>query len=234
MRSFVDRAEAGALLGHALSDRRREHPVVLGLPRGGVPVAFEVAQALDAPLDVIVVRKLGLPDHPEVAMGAIGEGGARVLNRSVLDTAGVTEEELAAVEGRERRLLDARVARLRRGHPRVAVEGREVIVVDDGVATGSTAQVACRVVRRSGASKVVVAVPVAPASAVEDLLGSGSEAPGTRRASGNGPAGPRGAADEVVCLLTPARFVAVGVHYRDFTPTTDDQVVELLERARAT
>src|SRR5690349_12439018 len=113
MGSFRDRAEAGALLGRALLDRRDEHPVVLGLPRGGVPVAFEVARLLDAPLDVVVVRKLGLPDRPEVAMGAIGEGGARVLNPVALETAGVTDEELARVERRERRRLDERVARLR-------------------------------------------------------------------------------------------------------------------------
>lgn len=224
MGSFRDRAEAGALLGEALSGWREEDPVVLGLPRGGVPVAFEVAQLLDAPLDVVVVRKLGLPDRPEVAMGAIGEGGARVLNHVALEAAGVTDEELARVERRERRRLDERVARLRRGRPRVPVAGRVAIVVDDGLATGSTAEVACQVVRRWGASKVVVAVPVAPAGAVEDLLGGRYLGPG-------GDGVEPGGADEVVCLKTPARFVAVGLHYRDFTPTTDAQVVALLDRS---
>src|ERR1019366_2974024 len=159
---FADRVDAGRQLAARLEYLHGQDMVVLGLPRGGVPVAFEVAEALDAPLDVIVVRKLGVPFQPELAMGAIGEGGVRVLNAEVLGLTRVTEEQLRAVETRERSLLEARVARLRRGRERVSLTDRIAVIVDDGIATGSTAQVACEVARRLGAAKVVVAVPVAP------------------------------------------------------------------------
>jgi len=158
---------------------------------GGVPVAFEVAEALDAPLDVIVVRKLGVPFQPELAMGAIGEGGVRVLDAEVLARAQVTEEELRTAERRERGLLEARVARLRRGRVRVNLDGRIAVIVDDGIATGSTARVACGVARHLGAAKVVLGVPVAPAETVRDLA----------------------EADEVVFVSVPRRFMAVGYHY---------------------
>jgi putative phosphoribosyl transferase len=206
---FADRADAGWRLAERLERFRGTHPVVLGLPRGGVPVAYQVASALDAPLDVIVVRKLGVPFQPEVAMGAIGEDGVRVLDRRVLDQARVSESELADVERRERHELAARLERYRRGRDRVDLTGRTAIVVDDGVATGSTARVACRIARLLGASSVVLAVPVGPVETLQDFA----------------------EADEVVAALRPERFVAVGQYYVDFSPTSDDEVIVLLDRA---
>jgi len=206
---FADRVDAGRQLAARLGHLRGQDVVVLGLPRGGVPVAFEVAEALDAPLDVIVVRKLGVPFQPELAMGAIGEGAVEVLNASVLPVAQVTQEQLDAAERRERALLEARVALLRRGRERVDLSGRIAVVVDDGMATGSTARAACEVARRLGASRVVLAVPVASAETAHDLA----------------------EADEVVCVSTPRWFMAVGSHYRDFSPTSDDEVIVLLDAA---
>ncbi len=209
MTVFADRRDAGQRLAARLEPLRGEDVVVLGLPRGGVPVAFEVAQALDAPLDVIVVRKLGLPFQPELAMGAIGEGGARVLDAQVLRHAQVRDEELLAVETREREQLEARVRRLRRGRERIDLDGRVAVVVDDGMATGSTARVACRVARLLGAAKIVLAVPVAARDTAESFA----------------------EADQVVCVSMPDRFLAVGYHYRDFSPTSDEEVMVLLDAA---
>ena len=209
MAVFADRVAAGRRLAERLEHLRDQDVVVLGLPRGGVPVAFEVAEALDAPLDVIVVRKLGVPSQPELAMGAIGEGGVRVLDAGVLAHAQVAEEELRTVERRERAMLEARVTRLRRGRERIDLNDRIAVIVDDGIATGSTARVACEVARRLGAAEVVLGVPVAPAETVHDLMG----------------------ADEVVRVSVPRRFVAVGNHYRDFSPTSDDEVIVLLDVA---
>ena len=209
MSIFEDRVEAGRRLGQRLGYLRGQDIVILGLPRGGVPVAFEVATALDAPLDVIVVRKLGVPFQPELAMGAIGEGGARVLDKHIISHVRVTEAELAAVEERERALLESRVARFRKGRTRTDLAGRTAVIVDDGIATGSTARVACRVARQLGAAKVILAVPVAPADTLADLTEP----------------------DEIVCLATPRQFTAVGYHYRDFSPTGDDEVVLLLDAA---
>ena len=206
---FQDRADAGRQLGQRLAHLRGQEAVILGVPRGGVPVAFEVAVALDAPLDVIVVRKLGVPSQPELAMGAIGEDGAYALERSVLSAARVKREELQSVEGRERAILKDRVARFRTGRDRVDLRGRIAVVVDDGIATGSTARVACRIARNLGAARVILAVPVAAA----DILARLTEP------------------DEVVCLATPPRLTAVGYHYRDFSPTGDDEVVWLLDAA---
>ena len=187
-----------------------EDVVVLGLPRGGVPVAFEVARELDAPLDVIVVRKLGVPYQPELGMGAIGEDGVRVLNHEVLAMARVSEDEVAAVERSERAELERRATRYRGSTPRSSLVGRTAVVVDDGIATGSTARAACQVARAHGASRVILAVPVAPRSS----LGLLDEV-----------------ADELLCLATPEPFYAVGQFYRDFSQTSDEEVVELLERA---
>ena len=209
---FADRADAGRRLGTALREQTPGDTVVVGLPRGGVPVAFEVAAALGAPLDVIVVRKLGVPFQPELGMGAIGEGGVRIVNEGVVREALVSEEELAEVEHRERAELERRARRFRGDRPAASLAGRTVVVVDDGIATGSTARAACQVARAQGATRVVLAVPVGP--------------PGVREAFG-------GTADEVVCLDTPSDFFAIGQFYADFAQTTDGQVVDLLDRAAA-
>ena len=210
MAVFEDRIDAGRQLGRRLSSLRGQDVVVLGLPRGGVPVAHEVARILDAPLDVVVVRKLGVPSQPELAMGAIGEEGARVLDERTVQYFGVTDTQLERIEERERAVLAARSARFREGRERIDLTGRTALVVDDGVATGSTARVACRIARRLGALRVVLAVPVAP----QEAIGRITEA------------------DEVVCLATPPSFTAVGHHYRDFAATQDDEVVALLDAAR--
>ena len=209
MATFVDRADAGWRLAEVLEVYRGQDVVVLGLPRGGVPVAYQVARALEAPLDVIVVRKLGVPFQPEVAMGAIGEDGVRVLDRAMVTRAGVSESEVAEVERREQEVLGARLRRYRRGRDRVDLHGRTAIVVDDGVATGSTARAACRIARLLGASRGVLAVPVGPPATLRDLP----------------------EADAVVAVEEPADFRAVGFHYDDFSPTSDDEVVVLLDRA---
>lgn len=206
---FASREEAGRRLAHRLEHFRGTRAVVLGLPRGGVVVAHQVAVALGLPLDVIVVRKLGVPYQPEYAMGAIGEGGTRVLDRDVVDRARVGDAQLAAVEMREREALAARVERFRRGQERVDLRGRTALVVDDGIATGSTARAACMVARGLGADRVVLAVPVGPSDTVHDFP----------------------EADEVVCLREPEPFFAVGYHYRDFGQTSDDEVVALLDDA---
>jgi putative phosphoribosyl transferase len=209
MDPFADRVDAGSRLAALLLDLRGHDVVVLGLPRGGVPVAAQVAAALDVPLDVIVVRKLGLPWQPELAMGAIGEDGVRVLDTRVIAHSGVSEATLLDVEDRERRELDARVAQLRAGRPRLDLAGRTALVVDDGMATGSTARAACQVARQLGATTVVMAVPVAARDTVSGLR----------------------EADRVVCVLAPRDFRAVGRHYRDFTQTTDEDVMRLLAAA---
>lgn len=207
---FTDRTDAGQRLAHRLGHLRGADVVVLGLPRGGVPVAFEVARALGAPLDVIMVRKLGLPHQPELAMGAIGEGGVRVSNDDVVLRAAVTAPEIAFVEERERHELDQQARRFRAGGKGVDLTGRTAIVIDDGVATGSTAAVACEVARRRGAAGVVLAVPVGAPESIEAL---------------------RDVCDEIVCLLTPPFFMAVGTWYDDFGVVSDAQVSALLRLA---
>ena len=208
---FVDRADAGRRLAHALLRYRGQDVVVLGLPRGGVPVAFEVAAALGAPLDVLVVRKLGVPFQPELGMGAIGEDGIRVISERVVAAAGVSEADIARVEVTERAELERRARRFRGDRPRVALTGRTAIVVDDGIATGSTARAACHVARAHGAARVVLAAPVAPSGAEEEFQQD---------------------ADEVVFLETPEVFWAIGQFYADFAQTPDADVVALLDRAR--
>jgi putative phosphoribosyl transferase len=214
MDHFNDRRDAGRRLAQAFAGREFVRPVVLGLPRGGVPVAAELARAIDAPLDVLVVRKLGLPRQPEVAMGAIGEHGARVLNDDVLRLGSVAPKELAEVERRERAELDARVARFRGGAPPVDLTGRTAIIVDDGVATGATARVACLVARELGAASVIVAAPVGAPDSLDELEAMPE-------------------VDEVVCLSAPRGFMAVGMHYLDFSQTTDAEVQAILEAAHS-
>jgi len=208
---FPNRRAGGAALAALLSARREldPDPVVVALPRGGVPVGVEVADALGAPIDVIIVRKLGTPGQPELAMGAIGEGGARILNHEVLDALRITDGELEAVAAREQRELDRRAQRLRAGRARVPLTGNTAILVDDGLATGSTARAAILVARAQGARRVVVATPVAPRSTVVEL---------------------GEVADAVVWVATPEPFRAIGQWYVDFRPTSDDEVVALLDR----
>ncbi len=210
--SFRDRREAGRRLAERLSGLRAASPLVLGLPRGGVPVAFEVAQALDAPLDILVVRKLGVPFQPELGMGAVGEDGVRVLNPDLLRQARVTEAQLREVEARERAEVEERATRLRQGQPSIPLSGRTVVIVDDGLATGGTARAAVRVARARGAKRVVLAVPVAPPETVAVL---------------------RADADDVVAVETPEPFFAIGGWYADFSPTSDTEVIELLTAAHA-
>jgi putative phosphoribosyl transferase len=207
---FADRVDAGRQLAARLEHLRGEPLVVLGLPRGGVPVAYEVAKALDAPLDVIVVRKLGVPFQPELGMGAIGEGGARVINDEVVALAGVSAREFAVVETRERAELERRVRRFRGDRPPEALAGRTVVIVDDGIATGSTARAACQVARAQGAGRIVLAVPVAPTDWTSRL---GADA------------------DELIALDTPELFWGIGQFYADFSQTSDEEVVQCLTNA---
>ncbi|MGW7366476.1 phosphoribosyltransferase family protein [Streptomyces sp. NPDC054841] len=207
---FTDRVDAGQRLAEALRHLRGTDPVVLGLPRGGVPVAFQVARVLGAPLDVIVVRKLGVPYHRELGFGAIGEGGVRVISDDIVRRGHVSAKDVEAVEQAEATELVRQAERFRADRPRIDIKGRTVIVVDDGIATGATAAAACEVVRAQGAAHVVLAAPVAPPDAVSWL---------------------RTEADEVVCLSTPRAFSAVGEWYRDFSQTADEEVVSLLAQA---
>ena len=211
--TFQDRSEAGQLLGERLGYLTSERPVVLGLPRGGVPVAFEVARALACPLDVLVVRKLGVPFHPELAFGAIGEDDAQVLNTQLVQQLGLSKDTIAEVARHERAELIRRVELYRGDRPALALIGRTVVIVDDGLATGATARVAVEVARARGAKIIIVAVPVSPREAVAEL---------------------RTLADEVISLLVPTQFQAVGEWYEDFNQTTDEEVTSLLGRSSNT
>lgn len=209
---YADRAEAGRALANALT-RHRAAPdtIVLGLPRGGVPVAYEVARALDLPLDVLVVRKLGLPQQPELAMGAIASGGALVVNDEVTRYLGGRAEAFEAVRVREQAELERREREYRGSRPPLEMTGRTAILVDDGLATGATMEAAVRALQSLGAGRVVVAVPVASVEARERI---------------------EAVADEVVCLASPMFFSAVGQWYADFGQTEDEEVRDLLARAR--
>jgi len=206
---FRDRIDAGRQLAARLQHLAGPDVVVLGLPRGGVPVAAEVADALCAPLDIIVVRKLGAPFQPEFALGALGEDGVRVLNPETLGLAGATPGELSATEQRERQEIARRAARYRGGRERQALAGRVAVIVDDGIATGSTARAACQVARALGAARVVLAVPVAPAG-WEARIGAD--------------------ADEKISVATPSSFLAIGQFYEDFAQTGDAEVAACLDR----
>jgi putative phosphoribosyl transferase len=209
---FRDRAHAGAELARRLTAYRgRDEVLVLGLPRGGIPVAYEVARELGAPLDVFLVRKLGVPGHEELAMGAIASGGVRVLNPGVVRSLGIPSNVIDRVAAEEQRELERREATYRSGQPPPEVRGRIVILVDDGLATGSTIRAAVAALRPGGARKIVVAVPVAAAETCAEF---------------------RHEVDEIVCAETPEPFFAVGRFYDDFSQTTDEEVRDLLERAR--
>jgi len=196
---FADRADAGRSLARELAFLRGSDVVVLGLPRGGVPVAFEVARVLDAPLDVIMV-----------AMGAIGEGGIRIINHEVVHGSLIGPDEIAAVEQRERQELERQARRFRAGRPRVDITGRTAVLVDDGVATGSTARAACEVARAQGAARVMFAAPVGAPRSAQVLVD-------------------RPSCDEVILLRAPGSFRSVGQWYADFTPVPDAEVTALLQ-----
>jgi putative phosphoribosyl transferase len=211
IRGFKNRTEAGRLLAQQLTAyANRSDVLVLGLPRGGVPVAFEVAEALNAPLDVCIVRKLGVPGHQELAMGAIAPGGIRVLNQDVVNWFGIKHkkiEEVAAIEEQE---LERRDRAYRGDRDPPNLEGRTVILVDDGIATGSTIRAAIAILRQQQPERIVLAVPVAPAAACRQLEEE---------------------VEEIVCLMMPEPFHAIGLWYDNFDQTTDTQVRDLLERA---
>ncbi|MBP3973649.1 phosphoribosyltransferase [Pseudoxanthomonas spadix] len=211
---FEDRHAAGRLLAGALrAYAGRSDLVVLALARGGVPVGYEVAKALGAEFDVLIVRKLGLPHHPELAMGAIASGGAIDLNRNVIAMSGVTQRDIEGVLAQEYRELTRREALYRGARPAARIEGRTVIVVDDGIATGASMRAALKALRTRKPAKIIVAVPVAPIDTRERL---------------------QDVADEFVCVLSPADFQAVGQFYRNFDQTSDDEVRTLLAKFDST
>jgi putative phosphoribosyl transferase len=210
---FVDRSDAGRRLAELLVGYARQEPVVIGMARGGVPVAAQVADRLRAPLDVLVVRKIGVPWHPELGVGAIAEGGASVANDALIAELGIRPDELEAVIERERRILDDRVRRYRGHQSPIPVEGRVAIVIDDGLATGYTARAAVDAVRRRGASRVVLAVPVGPRHTIDAL---------------------RSVADEVVAVDPRDDLYAIGEFYADFSQTSDEEIVALLAAHAAT
>jgi putative phosphoribosyl transferase len=211
MERFRDRHDAGRRLAAALgSYAGREDVLVLALPRGGVPVGYEVARALGAPLDVMQVRKLGVPGHEELAMGAIASGGVRILSESVVQALKIPERVIATVAAAEEQELDRRERIYREGRPFPEVRGRTVILVDDGLATGSTMRAAAAALRAQEAGRLVAAVPVAPKETCDAL---------------------RDLVDDVVCAVTPEPFLAVGEWYEDFTQTSDGDVKDLLRRA---
>jgi putative phosphoribosyl transferase len=207
---FHDRQSAGALLGADVSKAELQQPVVLGLPRGGVPVAARVAEAINAPLDVILVRKLGVPHQPELAMGAIGEDGVVIVNHDVVRATGVGDAAFAEVESRERAELARRLGYVRAVRPREPLAGCSAVIVDDGIATGATVRAAIGVARANGAREVTVATPVAPPEIVEML---------------------KSEADHVICLAQPEPFGSVGRWYRRFDAVSDSEVVELMSMA---
>ncbi len=207
---FANRTSAGRILGTKLAPYQRDHPVVVGLARGGVPVAFEVAEALDAPLEVFVARKLGAPGQPEFAIGAIAPG-VRVLNKDIIRLLGVSSAELDQIVDRETREMEARTLRYRGDNAPIDVQGRAVILIDDGIATGATARAAVRSLRNLGARGIILATPTCAAETLPVLQAE---------------------ADEVVYLSAPAQFYGVGVWYDDFSQTTDDEVSSLLRDAR--
>lgn len=208
---FSDRVAAGKILAEQLKQYAgRPDVIVLGLPRGGVPVAFEVARALGAPLDVFLVRKLGVPGYEELAMGAIASGGVTVLNSDVIDSLRISQRKIDEAAARESRELQRRERLYRRDRPPLDVAGKTVILVDDGIATGSTMRAAISALRQMNPAHLVVAVPTAAPSSCEEM---------------------RVLAGDCLCTITPEPFHAVGLWYQDFSQTTDEDVCDLLERA---
>ena len=212
-RPFRDRSEAGQVLaGHLAAYTNRSDTLVLALPRGGVPVAYEVAAALRAPLDVFLVRKLGVPGHEELAMGAIASGGVRVVNEDIVRQLGLSERHIERVAASEQREIERRERAYRGDRSPLAIRDHTVILIDDGLATGATMRAAAEAIRTQKPRRLIVAVPVAATVTCDEF---------------------RGQVDEVVCAVTPEPFYAVGMWYQDFSQTTDDEVRALLTRSRA-
>ena len=207
---FADRKTAGRQLSQRLQYLRHEKPVVLALPRGGVPVGFEIAEGLDAPLDIVLVRKIGVPWQPELALGAVVDGANPhvVINDSLAAELAIDESYITSETARQLEEIERRRKLYLGDRPPVPLAGRTVIVVDDGIATGSTVRTALRAIRNAGAGKIVLAVPVAPRDALDEL---------------------RGEVDEIICLSTPSPFIAVGAHYAEFAQLADADVILLLE-----
>jgi predicted phosphoribosyltransferase len=213
MSIFRNRVDAGKRLAASLSAfAHQEDVVVLALPRGGVPVAYEVAKALDLPMDIFVVRKLGVPGQKELAMGAIASGGIRIVNEAVVQQAGLSDEDIAAAAAQEQVVLERRENKYRQGRSSIDPKGKTTIVVDDGMATGSTMQVTVLALKRLKPSRIVIAVPVAAKEACAEL---------------------KEWADQVICLETPVPFWAVGQWYQDFSQTTDEEVLSYMDKAKA-
>lgn len=208
---FRDREDAGRRLAALLAPHRTLDPMVLALPRGGVPVGFEVARALDAEMDVLVARKLGAPWEPELGIGAIAEGGGRYLDLGTIGTLGISDADIEEATAREEEELARRVRRYRGGLPPPDVRGRAVVLVDDGIATGGTVRAAVRSLGALGAGRIIVAVPVAAPQTVARLLAE---------------------VDEVVCVHQPPELIAIGLWYQDFRQVSDDEVLDLLARVR--
>lgn len=208
---FINRSHAGRRLARRLDHLLNESIVVLGLPRGGIPVGFEVSRRLSAPLELLLVRKLGAPFQPELAIGALGEGEIRIIDEQRVTYLGISSDQVAEVERRERKEITRQAELFRQGRPAADLKKKTAVIVDDGIATGSTALAACSISRQLGADRIVLATPVAPRQA---------------------PAIFENAVDEFVAVATPRRLGAIGLYYTDFRPTSDREVIELLERSR--
>jgi putative phosphoribosyl transferase len=206
---FENRVDAGRRLADKVGAYARD-AVVLGIPRGGVPVAFEVAQALEAPLDVFLSRKLGVPGQEELAFGAVASGGVRVLDREIIEEVGISAQEIEEITERVRKELERRERVYRGNRPPLAVEEKTVLLVDDGIATGSSMRAAIDALRQMRPARLVIAVPVAPLHTVERLKSEG---------------------DEIVCVYAPESFYAIGQFYSDFSQVTDEEVIDLMQRA---
>jgi putative phosphoribosyl transferase len=211
MAYFVDRVEAGKRLAEALADFHGKNAAVLAIPRGGVVVGYEIAAALVLTLDVIVPHKLGAPDNPELAIGAVAEDGSRVIDDNLVAYLGVSKGYIDEESERQRQEITRRMTLYREGAPAAEVKGKQVIIVDDGIATGSTMKAALISVKNRGAKSVIVAVPVGPSNTIQEL---------------------RSLANQVVCLYMPEDFQAIGQFYEDFSQTSDDEVIKLLKLCR--
>jgi putative phosphoribosyl transferase len=211
MAYFADKVDAGKRLASAMRDVAGKNGIVLAIPRGGVVVGYEIAQALNLPLDVIIPRKIGAPDNPELAIGAITEDGTIILDDNLIKYIGVQRDYIKAESERQKHEIERRLKLYRQNEPYPSLKGLNVIIVDDGIATGSTMKAALASVKNRGASTVTVAVPVGPPSTIKEL---------------------KKQADKVVCLYTPEYFSAIGQFYVDFTQTTDEEVIRLLRQSK--